>query len=479
MAYSKTLTSAPQYRTMHRTASGRVYYTDRSSSYSPKDTIKWKGKHSPKGTTWSPTQQMINEFRSYGRDFVQRKYKLTAGRLNYLAKAINTAIQGKSSPLARNGFVAAAGRLTDGGPAEVANAAAGFVRKLNLNLENDEDRAHGQHHDWAQTTSISSLINSQLRQAQNAPADYFDIWAQTKSGKTEILKRDSSSFGIDASFTPDNTSSFDQADQEVSPLGMRTMQAESDPMGAFSTDMVMDPFYAQQEDDYAYNPDSDRGLAPGQGSDGLQNPWGFGYGGAMNAYGPSSQSMAAATMEAMALANAYFAPQRMELAYQLGDMETDMRRLAVNLGRQVDDPVLQAKLYKEGMRAVRTLDVQQNTMAFQMAEQRRREELANFQFYDQLAQEEYKMRLADQQFIDRMELDNAYFGLQRAQLDMAVDAANPPTPNTSPVPGTENSPVGGQQPAPTTTAPKPTTSPTVGGTGGGNLLDGFTYYLKG
>lgn len=146
---------------------------------------------------------------------------------------------------------------------------------------------------------------------------------------------------------------------------------------------------------------------------GTFNPWAFGMGGDTNSYGPSQQYMAQSTMESMALANAYFAPQRMELAYELGDMETDMRRLAVNLGRQVDDPVLQAKLYKESMRAVRTLDVQQNTFAFQMAEQRRKEELQNFQFYDQLAQEEYKSYLQNRLNESQLELQGRYYGLQR------------------------------------------------------------------
>lgn len=144
----------------------------------------------------------------------------------------------------------------------------------------------------------------------------------------------------------------------------------------------------------------------------LYNPWGRGQGAASNSYGPSQQTMANATMEAMGMANAYFAPQRAELAYELGDMETDMRRLSVNLGRQIDDPVLQAKLYKDGMRAVRTLDIQQNTLAFQLADARRREENQNFQFYDQLAQEENRMRVANRQFYDTYDLQGAQFNLQ-------------------------------------------------------------------
>lgn len=170
------------------------------------------------------------------------------------------------------------------------------------------------------------------------------------------------------------------------------------------------------------------------------NPWHRLEGGYNNRYGPSQQYMGQATMEALSLANAYFAPQRMELAYELGDMETDMRRLAVNLGRQTDDPVLQAKLYKEAMRATRTLDVQQNTFAFQMSEQRRREELQNFQFYDQLAQEEAKLKLQNRQFYDELEIRRRYFNLDatRVENDLRLrqqDLTAPPI-NSNPTPNT-------------------------------------------
>src|SRR5688572_33172581 len=89
--------------------------------------------------------------------------------------------------------------------------------------------------------------------------------------------------------------------------------------------------------------------------------------------------MRQASYDALQLADAYFAPKRLELAYQLGDMETDMRRLAVNLGRQVDDPILQAKLYKEAMKQVRVVESDQNSFAIQMLEQRRKEQIQNNQ----------------------------------------------------------------------------------------------------
>jgi hypothetical protein len=165
---------------------------------------------------------------------------------------------------------------------------------------------------------------------------------------------------------------------------------------------------------------------------GVYNPWSRMEGGVNNAYGPSPQYMAQATLESMALANAYFAPQRMELAYQLGDMETDMRRLAVNLGRQVDDPVLQAKMYKEAMQATRALDVQQNTFAFQMSEQRRREEMQNFQYYDQLAQEEARLKLQNRQFYEQLMLQKRYYNLQNWNVQ------NPPTGGTPPATGGVN-----------------------------------------
>lgn len=492
MAITTTrLTAAPQSRKRHKVYRNgklvRVYYTDSGKDTGGGTKTIKKGTTPFKGNTWAPTQQMINEFRSYGRDFIQQKYKLTTSKLNYLAKAINKAIEGKTAPVAQSGFIAAAGRFGDGGPAQTSTDNPVFQRKMMLNLENDSDKAQGSHHEWAQPTSISSLITSQLRTAQNAPADYFEAWAQTKGGKVDLLARDSSAFGIDVAFTPDQQDTATAEEESLVAYGPQTKMAESNSMGAFGTTMVMDPFYgeADQEDhaghDHGDGTYSATNLPPGAGEDGLINPWSEGHGGAMNSYGPNAQTMAAATMEAMALANAYFAPQRMELAYQLGDMETDMRRLAVNLGRQVDDPVLQAKLYKEGMRAVRTLDVQQNSMAFQMGEARRQEELRNFNFYDQLAQNEYQLRIQDEQWAQDYALRENQYKMQMQQLMMMNDAANPPTPSSSDVPGTEDSPVGNNQtPPPTSTAPKPlniqdmlssqATAPYAYKTGGGNLL---------
>jgi hypothetical protein len=248
-----------------------------------------------------------------------------------------------------------------------------------------------------------------------------------------------------------NGGSFDDTGFYHPPTTTSPVTGPANSSGGYSSGVdIPDP-------DYDVNASHDHGHGdpvPNAGPGGIYNPWSEGEGGQANVYGPSQASMTQSTMEAMALANAYFAPQRMELAYQLGDMETDMRRLAVNLGRQVDDPVLQAKLYKEGMKAVRTMDIQQNTLAFQMSEQRRREELQNFQFYDSMAQQEYNLRLQNQQFMQKMELDNAMFGLKKDELDFLRSQATPPTPNTSPVPGTENTPVG---------------APAPGGTGGGNI----------
>lgn len=178
---------------------------------------------------------------------------------------------------------------------------------------------------------------------------------------------------------------------------------------------------------------------------GPYNPWSSGEGGTFNAYGVSPQYLAGATMESMALANAYFAPQRMELAYQLGDMETDMRRLAVNLGRQVDDPVLQAKLYKDAAQAVRTMDVQQNTLAMQMADQRRKEEIQNFQFYDQLAQQEYQLRLANRQYYDRLNLDRNTYNLSWYQLANSPDMPAPASGTSGTNTGSTGSTGGTQQ----------------------------------
>lgn len=458
---TKRLTAAPQSRTKHVVRKNgktvRVYYTDKTKGSSSDKTMK----ASAKGAKVAIGKNWIQEARNYGIQYVKNKYgsKITADVEKVLRYHKGQRADGQSKlnapPEARDGYQAQSSRFADGGPAQALAANPNLAkRKYGLNLENDEELAQGSQHPWAQATSISSLITGQLRQAANAPIDAWESWAQGNGGTTEILKRGSSDMGVDVGYTP---------------AGPVSTQANSSPLGAFGTSMVMDQ--QQEEDDGEHGTD----LAPGQGEDGLKNPWAEGYGGATNAYGVAQETITSSTMQAMALANAYFAPQRMELAYELGDMETDMRRLSVNLGRQVDDPVLQAKLYKEGMRAVRTMDTQQNTFAFQMAEQRRKEEVQNYQFYDQMAQQEYNLRIANQQFNDRLELDGLYYGLKKDELDSMRPQTGPA--NTAPVEGTENSPVGappGGAPVPAGTPPKTTTptTPTNTGTGGGNVTGG-------
>jgi len=364
--------------------------------------------------------------------------------------------------------VIAGGRFRDGGPAAPKPPGPPgppappppdpFGPRLKLNLDNDLNLAQGYQHEWAQPTSISSTITGLLRQAQNASPNYWEQWALDKPGKTTVTPRPGgSSFGMDMQYKPKT--------------GASASLATSNPFGGFGTNMIMQPQAYEQGYMYAMgqpadppttppptqppstppgnippgNTDSgpvppvystDGPIVPGDINppkpSGVYNPWSRGEGGEVNAYGPSQNYMGNATLQAMSLANAYFAPQRMELAYELGDMETDMRRLAVNLGRQVDDPVLQAKMFKEATRAVRTLDVQQNTFAFQMAEQRRREELQNFQFYDQLGQEEYRLRLANRQFYERLELDRRYYNLQNWNVMHPPTAPTGTGPSTTP-----------------------------------------------
>ncbi len=296
---------------------------------------------------------------------------------------------------------------------------------MQLNLDNESGLAQGSHTQWAQPTSISSLITGLLRESQT-PQNYWQTFGTNNDGQVALNQRSSSAFGYDVSYTP-NAKVYNPNVQEESMIG-------NNPYGAFGTQQVM-----QEEtpatttgtgsgvDDIDYTAPTAGDAAAGLGPTGsVYNPWAFGQGGDTNSYGPNSQYMAQAQMEAMGLANQYFAPQRMELAYELGDMETDMRRLAANLGRQVDDPTLQAKLYKEAMRSVRTLDVQQNTLALQMADQRRKEELQNFQYYDALSQQEYQLRWANQQFYDNLGLQSAYFDLQNS-----IGMAQPYTADTS------------------------------------------------
>ncbi len=300
----------------------------------------------------------------------------------------------------------------DGGEAEVEqDMTTPYGQNMQLNLENDSGLAQGYQHEWAQTTSASHLITSLLRQSQQAPMDYWSVASQNSGGTMNLTQKPSSSFGYDVVYNPNQ--------QEQS------MIAQSG-YGAFGTQQVMQEEDGHNHEGEGTDPAStgvaDIDYTPGQaGTPGMPdptqsnyNPWAFGKGGDQNQYGVSQQTLSQATMEAMNLANNYFAPQRLELAYELGDMETDMRRLAVNLGRQVDDPTLQAKLYKEAMRATRVLDVQQNTMALQMADQRRREEIQNYQYYDALGQEEWKLSLANRQFYEDLGLRSAYFDLQNS-----------------------------------------------------------------
>ncbi len=447
-----------------------------------------------------------------------------------------TARDGWKGPGILNAFV-------EGGMAELAAGPDAFKRQMNFNLSNDEDLAQGQEHQWAQATSISSLISGQLRMAANQPVDAWEQWAQDKTGQTTITNRNGGAFGIDVQYNPDYAESQSAA----------TKMAQTNPMGAFGTSSVMYDLGEEPEamveesidgdnvtaagtfagwkanelgdlgfqDSKDYNDwatkdkaSFDRGYKnaveaflrnggrqggqkavdarnaalqqefvaywnkhttggkmqynagtnstgwvddkpaggtappltpqstipktyqPGEADDalrdsefrptsGVYNPWSYGEGGEYNMMGPSAQTMGQATMEAMSLANAYFAPQRAELAYELGDMETDMRRLAVNLGRQVDDPVLQAKLYKEASRATRTLDIQQNTFAFQMADARRKEELQNWQFYDQMAQQEHQLRLANKQFYKTLDLQYSQYNLANWAAQAQANAGLP------------------------------------------------------
>lgn len=348
------------------------------------------------------------------------------------------------------------GRFADGGPSNLPPPPpptddngfppGTFRPRMKLNLENDEELAQGSQHPWAQPTSISSTITGLLRQAQNASPNYWSQWAEGKGGQYALDTRGSSSFGVDMRWDPNAPGAAQNLamSNPMGAFGVNTVFQSPQAINQASTNPGWTPFGANSPGFMPADPPTTPPTTPPPATDpnappvydttgpivpgdinppnsNVFNPWARGEGGNASSYGPGyspdpnnplAQYMNRATMESMSLANAYFAPQRMELAYELGDMETDMRRLAVNLGRQVDDPVLQAKLYKEAMRATRTLDVQQNTFAFQMSEQRRREELQNFQFYDQLAQEEYRLRLANRQFYERLELDRRYYNLQ-------------------------------------------------------------------
>lgn len=326
--------------------------------------------------------------------------------------------------------------------------------KPGFNTENNLPYAQGSSNEFAQPTAISSMISSLLGQANSDPMDFWKVWSQDK-GDTSLsaaMNNSMGAFGVNTTYNgntgvvPPGTpnSQVPGAPPAVPPKPPATYNRDTKyKVGdtytrdgrtytvkkVSSSGRVLD--YTRTRtgtttgttgnttgSGTVNNPTSGMGSLP---ANPVYNPWSKGEGGDYNRHGPTGQQLVQPTMEAMALANAYFAPQRMELAYELGDMETDMRRLAVNMGRQVDDPILQAKLYKEANRAVRTLDVQQNTFAFQMVEQRRKEETQNAQFYDNLAQNEHKLMLANQQFYDDLELRAKQLQLQDAQFRASMD----------------------------------------------------------
>jgi hypothetical protein len=234
-----------------------------------------------------------------------------------------------------------------------------FQVGYNSNLENNLPLPQGSQRPFAMPTSISSLITNLLYQSRQNPND---VWG--------------SAFGI----------------------GRSTNQS------GYSGGTAMG--------NYAGTSGSDSRGTGGMGQSSGSSSSSGGSWGAFN-------NMADASTYALQLADAYFAPKQLDLAYQLGDMETDMQRLAVNLGRQIDDPVLQAKLYKEAMKQVRTLDSDENSFALQMLEQTRKESVQNQQFYDNLALEQDKMQQQDDQFYAQLQLQKKQLQLSASQQQTA------------------------------------------------------------
>lgn len=302
-------------------------------------------------------------------------------------------------------------------PVAAESAAAPPEVQKFFNLENSENKRDGQHTPWAQTTAVSALINGLLEAPTKNTSDYWNQWATNHGGSVSLAGRPAGMQGADATFS-----------QKPITNGSASDMATSNPMGAFGTNST---FEADQDEAAGEGKTGSSDLPEGYDSygssleekklpaNGVYNPWSAGQGGEFNQYGPNKQQLAQSQLEAMSLANTYFNNKRLHLAEQLGDMETDMRRLAVNLGRQVDDPVLQAKMYKEAMSATRALEIESDTAAFSLADQRRKEEIANFQFYDQMAQEEYKTWLANRHFYENLDLSKRSFNLQRWQVENA------------------------------------------------------------
>jgi hypothetical protein len=263
------------------------------------------------------------------------------------------------------------------------------------NLENNLPLPQGWHTSTAMPSTVSSLITSMLYQSRQAPVDY---WSQMFGGGQRNMYGGYNPYGQRGGGRNGRGSS-----RGGSRGGSRSGYGSYGSYGRGGQQQGYGGMYGAFTNSNIYS-------GP--------NPWGSGKGAKVGDYGVASDPnyLTQGTYDALALADAYFAPKRLQLAYELGDMEVDMRRLAVNLGRQIDDPILQAKLYKEAMRTVRTIDSEQNQFAIQMVEQRRKEEIQNRQFYDQLALEERKVKLQNEQFQDQL-------SLQRQQLSMASAGA--------------------------------------------------------
>lgn len=80
--------------------------------------------------------------------------------------------------------------------------------------------------------------------------------------------------------------------------------------------------------------------------------------------GPSKQNI----LQGQKFAQQIFAPQQQALQQQFQQAETDTSRLAARLGRQVDDPILRAKLAQAQGQQVGQLQAQQGAFAAQSAQ---------------------------------------------------------------------------------------------------------------
>lgn len=289
----------------------------------------------------------------------------------------------------------------------------------NMNTENSLPLAQGWQTPTAQPSSISSIISNLLYQSQAKPANYWNSYL----GGRWVLP---SAYTVEEPASPQGNQKY--VTGSTIRIGGKYWKILGPASSVKAVKGKTKHFHGNDGVKYRIE------LGPNKGKTPIAAPGSTSADPKKGTVQPApvyvGAQMSQASLQALQLADAYFSPKRLELAYQLEQMDTDMRRLAVNLGRQVDDPILQARLYKEAMKQTRQMDTDQQTFGLQMVEQRRKEEMQNSQFYAQLGLESQKTALQNTQFYQTLGLEvdklkaaseqyYAGLNLQRGQIELA------------------------------------------------------------